>query len=103
MKIKKGDNIIVISGKDKGKTAPVLKAFPALNRVVVEGVNVRKIHERARKGGQKGQIVDRALPINVSNVMIVDPKTHKRTRVGKERRGDKTIRIAKKSGAALDK
>jgi len=101
MKIKKGDNIIVIAGKDKGKKGKVVRALPADSRVVVEGINMRKKHQRAGKGRQKGQIIDIAMPIHISNVMIEDPKTGKPTRVGKRIAGGKRIRIAKKSGIEL--
>ena len=66
--IKKNDTVTVITGKDKGKTGKVVKALPREHKVVVVGVNIRKVHERARKSGQKGQIVERSLPIDVSNV-----------------------------------
>ncbi len=68
MNIKSGDNIIVITGKDKGKTGKVTKAFPKENMVVIEGVNVKKRHQRATRQGQKGQIVEQSHPIHISNV-----------------------------------
>ncbi len=68
MKIKSGDNIIVITGKDKGKTGKVTKAFPRENKVVIDGVNIKKRHQRPTRQGQKGSIVERAHPIHVSNV-----------------------------------
>jgi large subunit ribosomal protein L24 len=75
MKIKKGDNVIVIAGKDRGKTGKVAKALPKKDKVLVEGVNVQKRHVRAQRSGAKGQIVEKAMPIHVSNVMIaVDGK-----------------------------
>ena len=101
MKIKKGDNVIVIAGKDKGKKAKVVRALPAENKVVVEGVNIKKKHERGRREGAKGQIIEFAAPINVSNVMIEDPKTKKPSRIGYKMVGDKKVRIAKKSGAEI--
>jgi|SRR3989344_3128690 len=101
MHIKKGDNIIVISGKDRGKTGKVLKALPRAERVVVDGVNMRKKHERPRRTNQKGQIVEFAAPIHVSNVMIADVKTGKRTRVGVVIEKGKKTRVAKKSGAIV--
>lgn len=101
MKIRKDDNVIVISGKDKGKTGKVLKAFPRENKVLIAGVNVIKRHERPRKTGSKGQIVDKTMPINVSNVMIIDPKDGKRTRVGLKVEGPKKIRVTKNSGSTL--
>jgi len=101
MRIKKDDKVIVIAGKDKGKTGKVLRAFPAENKVVVEGVNIKKKHQRATQGGQKGQIIDKTFPIDVSNVMLVDPKTGKPTRIGKKLVGDKFVRVAKKSGTVI--
>ncbi len=101
MKIKKDDNVIVISGKDKGKTGKVVKAFPALNRVVVAGVNIKKAHNRPQKSGQKGQIIDKTMPIHVSNVMIVDPKTNKRSRIGLKIDAGKKVRVSKKSGMTV--
>lgn len=74
MKIKKGDKVIVITGKDKGKKSKVITAMPALDRVVVEGVNVLKKTVRARKQGEKGQIIEKPSPIHVSNVMLIDSK-----------------------------
>ncbi len=103
MKIKKDDNVIVITGKDKGKTGKVLHAFPALDKVIVAGMNIKKIHKKAKKSNEKGQIIEQAAPMHVSNVMIVDPKTQKPTRVGYDKKGDKKVRIAKKSGASIDK
>ena len=72
MHIKKGDTVKILTGKDKGKTGKVFKAFPKENKVLVEGVNIYKKHERARKEGQKGQVVERAVPIQVSNVANVE-------------------------------
>lgn len=101
MHIKKGDNIIVITGADKGKKGKVVRVLPQENRVVVDGINMRKKHERAQKGRQKGQIVDIAMPIHASNVMIEDPKTGKPTRTGKQIAGGGRIRITKKSGTEI--
>ncbi|MBI5817057.1 MAG: 50S ribosomal protein L24 [Candidatus Yonathbacteria bacterium] len=101
MNIKKGDNVIIIAGKDKGKKGKVVRALPADFKVVVEGVNMRKKHQRAGKGRQKGQTIEITMPIHVSNVMIEDPKTGKPTRIGKKVAGGKRIRIAKKSGTEL--
>ena len=101
MKIKTGDNVIVISGKDKGKTGKVTKALPKENTVVVSGVNIKKKHSRPRKANQKGQIVEFAAPIHVSNVQLVDPKTGKGTRVGFSVEKDKKVRITKKSSSVV--
>lgn len=84
MKIKKNDNVIVIAGKDKSKTGKVLTAFPGDDMVIVEGVNMKKKHQRATKSNSKGQIVEKALPIHVSNVMLLDGK--KRIRVSKRKK-----------------
>ena len=99
MKIKKNDNIIVIAGKDKGKTAKVVRAFPKDNLIIVEGVNMKKKHERARKANSKGQIVEKAMPIHVSNVMLIEGK--KGVRVGSKKIGDKNVRISRKSGKEI--
>ncbi len=68
MKIKKDDKVIVLTGKDKGKTGSVVKAIPKENKVIVSGVNVLKVHQKPRKAGEKGQIIDKAMPIHVSNI-----------------------------------
>ena len=103
MKIHKNDNIIVIAGKDRGKTGKVLKAIPKEYMVVVEGVNMRKKHQRPTRSNQKGQVIEKALPIHVSNVMMVDPASGKRTRVGRKLMGNVSVRLSKKSGTTLDK
>lgn len=71
MHIKKGDQVKILAGRDRGKSGKVLAAFPARDRVLVEGINMVKRHERPRKAGQKGQVVERALPLHVSNVARV--------------------------------
>lgn len=101
MRIKKDDNIIVLAGKDKGKTGKVVRAFPRENTVIVAGVNIRKIHKRPSKSNQKGQIIDQAFPLNVSNVAIVDPKTGKASRIGYSIKGGEKLRVAKKSGTTI--
>ena len=99
MKIKKGDNVIVIAGKDKGKTGKVLAAYPKENSVLVDGINKSKKHQRAQKSGSKGQIIEKMMPINVSNVMINDGG--KRARVGKKLIGEKFVRINRKTGKEI--
>ncbi|MCK5096396.1 MAG: 50S ribosomal protein L24 [Candidatus Pacebacteria bacterium] len=101
MKIKAKDNVIVISGKDKGKKGKVLRAIPAEDKIVIEGVNVRKKHKKANRKGLRGEIIEFATPIHVSNVMIEDPKTKKPSRVGYKTVNDKKIRIAKKSDSEI--
>ena len=71
MHVKRDDKVIVLTGKDKGKTGSVIKSFPKENKVVVSGVNVLKVHQKARKSGEKGQIIDKTMPIHVSNVRKV--------------------------------
>ena len=101
MKIKKNDTVKIISGKDKGKIGKVLRAFPAKDKVLVENVNLRKKHQKPTKGGQKGQIIEKAYPLHVSNVAFIDPKTKKITKIGKKLVKGKSVRVSKKSGAVL--
>ena len=101
MKLKKGDNVIAVAGKDKGKKGKIIRVIPKENRVVVEGINILKKHQRPRKSGEKGQIMKIAMPMNASNVMVLDPKTDKPSRIGKKQLGDKMIRIARKSNQEI--
>ena len=101
MKLKKNDHVIIIAGKDNGKKGKIIRVFPKENKVVVEGLNMTKKHQRPRKSGEKGQVISVAMPINASNVMIVDPKTGKGSRIGKKKLGDKMVRIARKSGQEI--
>lgn len=101
MKIKNGDTVIVLSGDDKGKTGKVIKAMPKENKVVVEGVNVNKKHVKPSQANPKGSIKEINLPINASNVALVDPKTNKATRVGYMLKDGKKVRVAKKSGTEI--
>jgi large subunit ribosomal protein L24 len=113
MYIKAGDTVAVIAGRDqfvtdkKGKTTRktgrVLKVYPKTDRVLVEGVNMVKKHQRPTQADDKGGIIEKEAPIHVSNVAILDPKTGKPTRVGYRFVGDKKVRYAKKSGESLDK
>lgn len=101
MKIKKNDNVIVIAGKDKGTKGKVLKVFPNLNKVVVEGVNIAKKHIKKSQGNKSGQIIEKSMPIDVSNVSILDPKTKKPTRIGYVIEEGKKVRISKSSGQKI--
>ncbi len=101
MKIKKGDTVIIISGKDKGRTGKVLRAFPSASKVLIDGINVKKRHQRPTRQNQHGQIVDKSLPVHISNVAFIDPKTNKPTRVGYKVEGDKKVRVARKSGSVI--
>jgi len=102
MNLKTGDKVVVITGKDKGKQGKIVKTLKAENKVIVEGVNMIKKHVKPN-GQNAGSIVDMEAPIHASNVMIVDPKTSKGTRVGHttDKKGKK-IRVARKSNENLD-
>ena len=100
--IRKGDNVIVISGSDKGKKGSVLKVFPKENRALVQGVNMVKRHQRQTQTQQAG-IVSKEAPVQLSNIAHVDPKTGKATRIGLKTLGDgRRVRFAKKSGEVID-
>lgn len=107
MKIRKNDSVVVISGNSKGKTGKVLKVFPSENRVIVEGINLHKRHTKPNQKNPQGGITEKEAPINVSNVMILDPKTNEKTRVGAkliidEKTGKKrSARVSKASGEML--
>ena len=101
MRLKKGDRVRVISGKDKGKEGKILVAFPAENKVIVEGVNVQTKHQR-QTPTQAAEIKHQEGPIDASNVMLIDPKSKEATKVGYRMDGDRKVRFAKKSGEAID-
>ena len=102
--VKKGDQVVVITGKDKGKKGRILEAYPADGRVLIEGVNIVKRHTKPNQANPQGGIIEKEAPINASNVMIADPKTGTPTRIGKKILADGTkVRYAKKSGEVLDK
>ena len=104
MKFKKGDNVIVIAGKDRGKTGVIRDVLRAEGKIIIDGINLKKRHEKSRRTGkttQAGQILDIASPLQASNVMILDPETNKPTRIGMKMEGNKKVRIAKKSGKTL--
>jgi large subunit ribosomal protein L24 len=107
MRIRKDDQVVVIGGKDAGKTGRVVRTEPKRSRVYVEGLNMIKRHERPRSTGDlqsanPGGIVEKEGPIHVSNVMLLDPKGNKKTRIGVRRdEGGKRVRYAKSSGAEI--
>ena len=102
MKLKVGDKVVVISGKDKGKEGKIIKTLKTANKVVVEGVNVVKKHIKPN-GQSAGSIVDVEATIDASNVMLVDPKTGKGTRIGHTiDKNDKKVRVTKKSNSTID-
>lgn len=104
MHVKKGDTVIVIAGKDKGKKGRVLAAYPKKERVLVEGINLVKKHTRPSQANPQGGIVTQEAPIHVSNVSLIDPKSGKPTRIGyKVLENGKKVRVAKKSGEIIDK
>ncbi len=81
MKLKKGDKVVIIAGKERGKSGTILRVFPKKNLVLLDGMNLVKRHRRANAQGRKGQIVDKPMPLHASNVMIADPKGGKPTRI----------------------
>jgi len=101
LKIKKGDTVYILSGKDKGKVGKVLAVYPKKERVIVEGINVVKKH-RKLDPNQKGQIIETEAPIHISKVAILDPKLKVPTRVGRKLVDGRWVRYCKKSGTVLD-
>ena len=102
LKIKKGDDVIVIAGRDKGRSGRVLRAFPDSRRVIVQGVNTVRRHTRPTRT-QSGGIVEKELPISISNLAIQDPKTGQASRVGYKFLADgRKVRFAKASGEVID-
>jgi large subunit ribosomal protein L24 len=101
LKIKKGDKVVVITGRDKGKTGEVLKVLREQNRLIVQGVHMVKRHQRQTMQVQGG-IVEKEASIHVSNVAHIDPETKKPTRVGYRMDGERKIRFARGSGEAID-
>ena len=103
MKVKVNDNVLVLTGKYKGKQGKVLKTYPDANKVVVEGVNLVHKHDKARKANETSRIVTEEAPIDVSNVEVVCDKCGKATRVAHTVIDGKKVRVCKKCGASLDK
>lgn len=101
--IKKGDTVVVIAGKEKGKSGKVTEVSPKDNRVLVEGVNIVTKHQKARKQDEKSQIVKKNAPVEASNLMVVCPSCGKATRVAHNTVDGKKVRICKKCSASLDK
>jgi large subunit ribosomal protein L24 len=102
-KIRKGDEVLVIAGRDRGSRGRVLRVLPSKNRAIVERVNLVKRHTRPNpQKGIQGGILEKEAPIHISNLMLIDPKSGKGTRVARKRSSDgKAVRIAKRSGAEL--
>jgi large subunit ribosomal protein L24 len=101
MKLKKGDNIIIVTGKDKGKKGKIVHVLVKENKVIIEGLNMMKKHQRPRKSGEKGTMKSIEMPLHASNVMMLDPKTGTATRLGKKKVGDKMVRVARKSNQEI--
>lgn len=101
MKIHKGDTVIVNTGKDRGKSGVVLRAFPKKGKVIVEGMNIVKKHQKAKSATSKGQTVELTMPLHVANVSLKDPKGGKQTRISYKIDGGKKVRVATKSGTTL--
>jgi len=101
MRVKKGDTVKIITGKDKNKTGKVLKVLPTKNKILIEGLNLYKKHIRPKREGEKGEIVLVPRAINVSNVMLVCPSCNKTTRVSFRFESGTKIRICKKCGAVI--
>lgn len=102
--VRRGDTVIVVAGKDRGKRGRVLRVIPEKNRVVIERINMIKRHQRPTQKIRQGGIIEREGPIHLSNVMLVDPTSGKPTRVGMRELGDgKKVRVARKSGEIIDK
>jgi len=103
LKIRRDDQVLVISGKDKGKTGRVLEVDPKKQRVFVEGLNIVKRHQRPRPGStDPGGVIERPGPIHISNVMLIDPSDSQATKVGIVREDGKRFRVAKRTGNRLD-
>jgi large subunit ribosomal protein L24 len=100
-KIRKGDKVVILTGKDKGRSGEVLAVMPKEDRAVVRGVNVVKRHQR-QTASQEAGIITKEAPIHLSNIAIADPKDGKPTRVGFKIEGDKKVRVAKRSGVTID-
>jgi len=103
LKIKKGDSVVVITGRDKGKTGEVLRVLPADLRIIVQGINVAKRHARPRMG-DPGGIIEKELTIHISNVAHIDPRSSKPTRIGYKNLDDgRKVRFARRSGEVIDR
>jgi large subunit ribosomal protein L24 len=101
-KIRKGDKVVVLTGRDKGRTGEVVAVNPATARALVRGINLVKRHQR-QSAQQEGGIISKELPVHLSNIAIADPKDGKPTRIGFKTGGDgRKVRVAKRSGAEID-
>jgi large subunit ribosomal protein L24 len=101
MKIRKNDTVLIISGKDRAKKGKVVRVFPKINKIVVEGINLRKKHVRPKRTGEKGQIISLPLPIDVSDVKIICPKCGRAARIGYKVEAGEKVRVCKKCGGEI--
>lgn len=101
MKIKKGDQVQILSGKDRGKRGTVVLVLPQAERVVVEGVNMVKRHRKPKSTTEKGERIEKAAPLHVSKVMLVDKDTGQPTRIGYRFEGNEKVRVSKRSGKTI--
>ncbi len=102
MKLKKGDKVIVVAGKSKGSTGTIVRAFPREDMVLLDGINMVKRHRKPSASNRSGQIIEKAMPVHASNVMLVDPKSGKPTRIKIVRKEGARTRVAVKSGQELN-
>ncbi len=104
--VKKGDEVKIIAGNDKGRQGRVLAVFPAKEQVLVEGINMRVHHDKPTQDNPQGGRIERELPVHISNCMVIDPSTGEPTRIGRKRieeeGGGRWVRYAKKSGEIID-
>ena len=102
LKIKKGDKVMVIAGKDRGKSGKILRVFPSRERVLVEGVNIVKRHTRPTQKNPQGGIIEREAPIHISNVMLICPRCNKPARVGRKITEEGKFRVCKRCGEEIE-
>jgi large subunit ribosomal protein L24 len=101
MKIKKGDTVLIISGKDRGRTGRVIRVLPKEEGILIEGINLKKKHVRPKRTGEKGQIIEIPSPLDISNIKILCPKCGKAVRVGYKVEAGKKMRVCKKCGQEI--
>jgi large subunit ribosomal protein L24 len=101
-RIRKGDRVIALSGKDKGKTGVVMEVRPRENRVLVEGLNIMKRHTKPRPPNEPGGVIEKPAPMHLSNVSLIDPKDHRATRVRIQEIDGARVRVSARSGEKLD-
>jgi len=101
MRIKKGDNVLILRGKGKGEKGKVVRTFPETSKILVEGLNLKKVHKRPRREGEKGQVVEIAAPLDTAKVKLICPKCAKPTRVGYVINDQNKSRVCKKCGAEV--